>query len=405
MLEPGSGQACGREFGVQFSLRVKFLTIMQSGIGHSIFFQIQASDNHAVRNWTFWSGNNRIVSVQADVSDNHAVRNLKPIFFSSHNSDHHAVRNWYVGFILQQPHKFEDSWDPRHLFAMSRRFAGRPPPLSTHPSGKYWGKPPALTPPGHKGKGKASDNAFSAPEESICDTIDNSNLRGILRDLCYWQSHVKTVEELTGKVTSADWYPLLLDKLAESVIVISGAPNVGKSSLAVHLAKTLGLTRTKTTSRNFWLFARNKRPYFSLWIYCTDSFWNEDEPAWHRMGQSVLSVTSNEEFSTGAVILEGHRIFAFPGYAEVATTVVYLAATDKLLIERGTESSSIRKHKLFISNVLDQLQELNRMIILEGEKSQVYLVCQALQIALLDDAALDASHLSADIELDGRWTF
>ena len=85
------------------------------------------------------------------------------------------------------------------------------------------------------------------------------------------------------------------------------------------------------------------------------------------MGQSVLSVTSNEEFSTGAVILEGHRIFAFPGYAEVATTVVYLAATDKLLIERGTESSSIRKHKLFISNVLDQLQELNKMIILEAK--------------------------------------
>ena len=288
---------------------------------------------------------------------------------------------------------------------MSRRFAGKPPPLSTHPSGKYLGKPPALTPPGHKGKGKASGNVFSAPEESICDTIDHSNLRGILRDLCYWQSHVTTVEELTGKVTSADWYPLLLDRLAESVVVISGAPNVGKSSLAVHLAKTLGLTRTKTTSKNFWLFARNKRPYFSLWVYCTDSFWSEDEPAWPRMRQSISSVTSNEEFSTGAVILEGHRIFAFPGYAEVATTVVYLAATDKLLIERGTESSSIRKHKLFLSNVLDQLQELNKMIILEGEKSQVYLLCQALQITLLEDAALDASHLSADIELDGRWTF
>ena len=301
--------------------------------------------------------------------------------------------------------KFEDSWYPRHLCAMSRRFAGRPPPLSTHPSGKYWGKPPALTPPGHKGKGKANDDAVSAPQGSICDTIDHSNLRGILRDLCYWQNHVKTVEELTGKVTSADWYPLLLDKLAESVIVISGAPNVGKSSLAVHLAKTLGLTRTKTTSRNFWLFARNKRPYFSFWIYCTDSFWDEEEPAWNRMKQSLSSVTSNEEFSTGAVILEGHRIFAFPGYAEVGTTVVYLAATDKLLIERGTDSGSIRKHKLFISNVLDQLQELNKMITLEGDKSLVYLVCQALQITLLDDAALDASHLAADIELDGRWTF
>ena len=404
MLEPSSGQACSREFGVQFSFRFKFPAIMQSGSGHSIFFQNQASDNHAVRNWMFWSGNNRIVLSQADVSDNHAVRNSKPIFFSSHNFWPSCSQE-LICWFLQQPHKFEVSWDPRHLFAMSRRFAGKPPPLSTHPSGKYWGKPPALTPPGHKGKGKASGNVFSAPEESICDTIDHSNLRGILRDLCYWQSHVTTVEELTGKVTSADWYPLLLDKLAESVVVISGAPNVGKSSLAVHLAKTLGLTRTKTTSKNFWLFARNKRPYFSLWVYCTDSFWSEDEPAWPRMRQSISSVTSNEEFSTGAVILEGHRIFAFPGYAEVATTVVYLAATDKLLIERGTESSSIRKHKLFLSNVLDQLQELNKMIILEGEKSQVYLLCQALQITLLEDAALDASHLSADIELDGRWTF
>ena len=288
---------------------------------------------------------------------------------------------------------------------MSRKFTGRPPPLSTHPSGKYWGKPPALAPPGHKGKGKGGRIVFSAPEESICDTIDHSNLRGILRDLCYWQSHVTTVEELAGKVTSADWYPLLLGKLAESVVVISGAPNVGKSSLAVHLAKTLGLLRTKTTSKNFWLFARSERPYFSLWVYCTDSFWSEDEPSWPRMRQSVSSITSSEEFGTGAVILEGHRIFAFPGHADLATTIVYLAATDKLLFERGTEAGSIRKHKLFLSNALDQLQKLNKMIILEGETSQVYLVCQALQIALLEDANLDASHLSADIELDGRWTF
>ena len=43
-----------------FHFGIKFLTIMQSGIGRSIFFQIQASDNHAVRNWTFWSCNNHI---------------------------------------------------------------------------------------------------------------------------------------------------------------------------------------------------------------------------------------------------------------------------------------------------------------------------------------------------------
>ena len=403
MPGPGSGQACGRGVGVRFSFQDQVSDNQAVRNWTSIFFQIPASDNHAVRNWTFWSCNNYMVFSSGSrfwqsCSQEFEVHFLFKSFWTSCSQE---LICWFFATTT----KFEDSWSPRHLCAMSRRFAGRPTPLSTHPSGKYWGKPPALTPPGHKGKGKANDDAVSAPQGSICDTIDHSNLRGILRDLCYWQNHVKTVEELTGKVTSADWYPLLLDKLAESVIVISGAPNVGKSSLAVRMAKTLGLTRTKTTSRNFWLFARNKRPYFSFWIYCTDSFWDEEEPAWNRMKQSLSSVTSNEEFSTGAVILEGHRIFAFPGYAEVNTTVVYLAATDKLLIERGTDSGSIRKHKLFISNVLDQLQELNKMITLEGDKSLVYLVCQALQITLLDDAALDASHLSADIELDGRWTF
>ena len=336
-------------------------------------------------------------------------RTWKPIFYAT-VSDKHAVRvstGFGKALILKGLllRTFSGLCVPRRSIAMSRKFTGRPPPLSTHPSGRYWGKPPALAPPGHKGKGKGGRIVLSAPEESICDTIDHSNLRGILRDLCYWQSHVTTVEELAGKVTSADWYPLLLGKLAESVIVISGAPNVGKSSLAVHLAKALGLMRTKTTSRNFWLFARSERPYFSLWVYCTDSFWSEQESSWSRMRQSVSSVTSGEEFATGAAILKGHRVFAFPGYADLATTVVYLAATDKLLFERGTEAGSIRKHKLFLSNTLEQLQKLNKMIVLEGKKSQVYLVCQTLQVALLEDANLDASHLSADIELDGRWTF
>ena len=123
------------------------------------------------------------------------------------------------------------------------------------------------------------------------------------------------------------------------------------------------------------------------------------------MRQSISSITLGEEFGSGAVIIEGHRIFACPGYADLATTIVYLAATDKLLFERGTQAKSIKKHKLFLSKTLEQLQQLNKMIILEGEKSQVHLVCQALQIALLEDAGMDSSHLSTDIELDGRWTF
>ena len=59
------------------------------------------------------------------------------------------------------------------------------------------------------------------------------------------------MEELAGKVTSADWYSLLLGKLAESVVVISGAPNVGKSSLAVSPGQDFGLDAYKDYEQKF----------------------------------------------------------------------------------------------------------------------------------------------------------
>ena len=99
MPEPGSGQACGREVGVQFS------------------FQVQASDNHAVRNWTFdflsnsslWQSCSQelnVLKLQQPPSFQFrltfpAIR--QPGIWSSFSfqvkiSDNQAVRNWYAGF-------------------------------------------------------------------------------------------------------------------------------------------------------------------------------------------------------------------------------------------------------------------------------------------------------------------
>ena len=108
---------------LQFRVRTKFRTSMQSGIwcsvfiqvqvpaimksgsGHSIFFQNQSSGNHAVRNWMFWSGNNRIVLSQADVSYNHAVRNLEAHFLFMLQLLT-IMRSGINMWVLQQPHKF-----------------------------------------------------------------------------------------------------------------------------------------------------------------------------------------------------------------------------------------------------------------------------------------------------------
>ena len=100
MLEPGSGQACGREVDVQFS------------------FQDQVSGNHAVRNWTFdflsnsslWQSCSQeldVLKLQQPHSSQFRLTFLtimqsgiwSPFSFQVKTSDHHAVRNWYAGFF------------------------------------------------------------------------------------------------------------------------------------------------------------------------------------------------------------------------------------------------------------------------------------------------------------------
>ena len=97
-------------------------------------------------------------------------------------------------------------------------------------------------------------------------TSATSDVAEILRDLCFWQSlsPSMSIAELTEKITTAGWYSLLLSKLKEGVTFVTGCPNSGKSTLAVNIATCLGLVKTRTSSRNFWLFSKDDRPFFSI---------------------------------------------------------------------------------------------------------------------------------------------
>lgn len=72
--------------------------------------------------------------------------------------------------------------------------------------------------------------------------------------------------------------------------------------------------------------------------------------------------------------------------------------------ERGTPPETIKKHKLHISKMLGRLDTLKSYGVFSAGSSEVCLVCQMLQLLILDDADLDTSHLRTD-ELDGRWCF
>lgn len=213
-----------------------------------------------------------------------------------------------------------------------------------------------------------------------------------------------TIQELTQKITGASWYEDLLQRLSESVLFITGCPNAGKSTLVVNISQCLGLSKTRTTSKNFWLYSRGSRPYFSLWLFCTDSFYNGEKFDWSRMEQSLNSKIHSEELKSGGIIVEGHRSLEYPSWGDVATSTAILSATQPIVESRGTPAASIRKHKLYMSKLLHRLEGMPSYGILSASGSEVTLVCQSLQLMLLDDSNLDTAHTRVD-DIDGRWIF
>lgn len=268
---------------------------------------------------------------------------------------------------------------------------GAPPPLSSRPSNAAnWGIPPAL----------------KDQPQTVASSIADSGLDAILKDLCLFQSlgPSMTIPELAQKITNAPWYEDLLRRLSESVMFLTGCPNSGKSTLVVNISQCLGLTKTRTTSKNFWLYSRGSRPYFSMWLFCTDSFYDGERFDWSRLDQSLNSKIRSEELKSGGIIVEGHRSLEYPSWGDVATSTAILSSTQPIVESRGTPAASIKKHKLYMSKLLHRLEGVSSYGILSASGSEVTLVCQSLQLMLLDDSNLNTAHMRAD-EIDGRWIF
>ena len=180
--------------------QVQVPTIMKSGSGHSIFFQNQSSGNHAVRNWMFWSGNNRIVRSQVDVSDNHAVRNLEAhfLFMSRFLTNMQSGISTWV--LLKKHHNFRFSgtcgvWLPwvvslqggRHLYRLIQAASiGVNLQLWRHLDTKAKEKAAVLSSPHQRSP------FVTRLTTAICGEFWETFATG--------RAHVTTVEELAGKV-------------------------------------------------------------------------------------------------------------------------------------------------------------------------------------------------------------
>ena len=262
----------------------------------------------------------------------------------------------------------------------------------------------------------ASPGVASSSAQPLPFTSDNEELVAAVKMLreCEHMEDLK-LETLQYKLTSSTSLGFILDCIKGSVITISGTPGIGKSTLAVNLCKSLGMTKIAVVSKNFWLFGRASAPHCQIWVYCNDSFYAADGSFnWSRPSQSMSSITSGDEYDNGAIILEGHRIFEFPNIGENTTSIVYLASNDRLVEQRSRNAeqldklrTSAKKHKLFVHKQNDRddswLKSPN-LCTLSGDTTEMVLVCKTLQRIILDDKNIKSDYLNEAV-VDGRHSF
>jgi hypothetical protein len=153
------------------------------------------------------------------------------------------------------------------------------------------------------------------PNQSV--TIAKRDVAEILRDLCFWQSLATSMSlaELTQKIT----------------------------------------------------------PYFSVYFFCTESFYDGNDFEWDRMKHSVDSKLETRSSKTGALIIEGHHALSYSDYEHLSTTMAVLPPTAPLMQERSTPPQSIRKHKLHISKMLGKIEALKSYGVFGAGSSEVCL--------------------------------
>ena len=177
----------------------------------------------------------------------------------------------------------------------------------------------------------------------------------VIAELKDWSREDISVHTLAERIASAEWCSFVMEAVRESVVLIQGPPNAGKSSLAVSLARSFHLRRIKTASKLFWFSGRDDPPHLGCYHFCNDSFYkgSSDDLDWQKFFQSFNAIVSGEQATTIFTILEGHRILDFRLAEDWVTTTVILTANEELMNSRKTKAESVAKYRDFISSQLN----------------------------------------------------
>ena len=249
-----------------------------------------------------------------------------------------------VQLIVEEGRRMEGTW-------------GAPPPLKRPRTKCEQTEQPDVRPRSNSG---SNDAAPLTVDLKPAPASDQDRAGKVIAELKDWSNEDISVHTLAEKIASAEWRAFVMEAVRESVVLIQGPPNAGKSELGVNLARSFQLRRTKTASRLFWFFGRDDPPHLGCYHFCNDSFYTGSSDAldWHKFYQSFHSIVKGEQATTTFSILEGHRILNFRLAQDWVTTTVILTANEELMKSRKTKAESVAKYRDFISSQLDDSTSL-----------------------------------------------
>ena len=220
----------------------------------------------------------------------------------------------------------------------------------------------------------------------------------MLVDLARWRLASVSMESLRGYVQAAAWFPSMVRMLHESVVLVNGAPNSGKSTLCSAIASVLGLTRHRATSKLLWFYTRDDPPFINAHHWSNDSFYLRDTETfdWGKLIQSYSSVSSKGELQRSVFLLEGRRILHCADILDDVTTTIFLVSDQHVLEQRGSSPASMDHRRAFIIAELGNSVSLihaPRAATLHASSPLPVLVNLALEKMIGDCNSLPVDHL------------
>ena len=189
--------------------------------------------------------------------------------------------------------------------------------------------------------------------------IAQTNLRSIMADFTSVPLEGQPPPEPASTTVEPDAEPANLKyneawkNFEGKLIIISGHPNSGKSTVTAELIQLFQLYKTKTSSRYVWLFTDTgnaKTATRTLLHFTNDTFWKQNQIDFPRLIQSYEDIKLNHS-PKAITVIEGHRMFLCTDLIPKCYLCVWIHTPHKTRRLRGNRISDQEWNKKLVNEV------------------------------------------------------